>query len=114
MTVGGQLSRAGSVEFWSNITVQGNYDITGNTFFASYTCIFDNDASIVNLNHGQELKIPGHVEFNTGDAISIDSILLTGDIKLRLLHDSEPAGSGHPNSPSLSFFYSVYFLKMSH
>ena len=69
MTVGGQLSGEGLVEFWSNITVQGNYDITGNTVFASNTTIFDNAASIVNLNHGQELKIPGRVEFNTGEPI---------------------------------------------
>ena len=80
LTLGGQVSGAGIVEFWSNITVQGNYDITGNTFFASNTTIFDNSASIVNLNHGQELQIPGRVEFNTGEPISIDSILLTGHI----------------------------------
>ncbi|MDX2442907.1 MAG: T9SS type A sorting domain-containing protein [Bacteroidales bacterium] len=80
VTLGGQVSGAGSVEFWSNISVQGIYNITGNTFFASYTTTFDDAASVVSLNHGQELQIPGHVEFNTGDAISIDSILLTGNI----------------------------------
>ncbi len=80
VTLGGQVSGAGIVEFRSNITVQANYDITGNSVFASNTTVFEEAASIVNLNHGQELAITGRVDFNTGEPISIDSIQLSGYI----------------------------------
>ncbi len=79
--INGPIDGAGIVEFWTKTIIRGNYNITGNTVFASNIITFDTSATIVSLNGGQELVISGTAEFNTGDEIVIDSLYLSGHLQ---------------------------------
>jgi hypothetical protein len=79
--ISGPVSGEGTVEFWAATTIRGNYNITGSTVFSSNTTIFDTSATIVSLNHGQQLGIWGTAEFNTGDPLTLDSLYLNGQLQ---------------------------------